>query len=595
MDKFRIQADGFYLNDKKFKLLSGAIHYFRVPRKTWVRSLYNLKALGFNTVETYVPWNVHEKVEGVFEFTTLKEFIELAQSLGLYVIVRPSPYICAEWEFGGFPAWLLTKKDVRLRSAEPQYLSYVDRYYQQLFQVLTPLQLTHGGPIIMLQLENEYGSFGEDKSYLKQIKQLMEKYGADVPLFTADGAWPATLRAGSLITEGVLAAGNFGSHVAENLAALRAFQRENGHKQPLVCMEFWDGWFDKWGQAPVVREQDELVETMLQVITQSDGINLYMFHGGTNFGFMNGCSARHDHDTPQITSYDYGALLNEQGDPTPTYFKFQKRLAKLYPKLKQSSPRFSHKLSDQTFTLAQKTSLLTSYDQLGPSHQSKYPKALEVLGTGYGYALYRTKIKRDTLKDERFRIIDARDRVHFFIDEKHIKTQYQEEIGADIYAPLPKDEVTLSVLVENMGRVNYGSKLLASTQEKGLKTGVMVDLHFVLGWEQLAFDLSEVAKLDYTRPYLPETPSFYRYTCQLQETGACHLDLRGFGKGVVLVNGHNLGRFWELGPQHSLYLPEEFLKRGENELIVFETEGRYQETIPVRARPVFKKVEEETK
>lgn len=594
MDKFRVQADGFYLNDRKFKLLSGAIHYFRIPRETWKRSLYNLKALGFNTVETYIPWNVHEKSEGVFDFGAVKDFVCLAQKLGLYVIVRPSPYICAEWEFGGFPAWLLTK-NVRLRSDDPTYLNYVERYYQHLFQVLTPLQVTYGGPIIMMQLENEYGSFGEDKNYLKQIKRLMEKYGANVPLFTADGAWQATLRAGSLLAEDVLSTGNFGSHVSENLAALRAFQRENGKKQPLVCMEFWDGWFDKWGQEPVVRKQAELVETILQVITQSDGINLYMFHGGTNFGFMNGCSARHEHDTPQITSYDYGALLNEQGDPTPAYFELQKRLAALYPELKQQMPKNSQKLAEKTFTLVQKTSLLTSYDQLGKSTQSKYPKSLEELGTGYGYALYRTQIKRDTLKDERFRIIDARDRVHFFIDDEHIKTQYQEEIGADIYAPLLKPEVTLSVLVENMGRVNYGSKLLASTQKKGLKTGLMVDLHFVSGWEQLAFDLSESPKLDYTRPYLPGTPSFYRYTCQLEKTGACHLDLRGFGKGIVLVNGHNLGRFWEIGPQHSLYLPAEFLHLGENELVVFETEGRYQETIAVRERPVCKKVKEEAK
>ncbi|MBD5068914.1 MAG: beta-galactosidase [Lactobacillus sp.] len=596
MDNLKVQEDKLYLDGQEFKLLSGAIHYFRVPRANWRRSLFNLKALGFNTVETYTAWNLHEPRAGEFDFTgqlDLGAFIKLAQELGLNVIVRPSPYICAEWEFGGLPAWLLNLQGVRLRANDPTYLACVERYYRELFKILVPLQRSYGGPIMMMQIENEYGSYGEDKSYLRSIKALMEKFGIDVPLFTADGAWRATLRAGSLLEDNVLATGNFGSHAKENFAQMRAYQAELGVKQPLLCMEFWDGWFSRWGKPVVKRDQAELLDALREVLLLGEGVNLYMFHGGTNFGFMNGCSARLEHDLPQITAYDYGAPLNEVGDPTPTYFMIQDLIHELYPELKQATPLYSQKIERLQIPLSHKTSLFGNLHHVTSRTDSQYPQTMETVGQFYGYLLYRTHIERDTLATEKLRVIDARDRVQVYVEEQHEKTQYQEEIGAPIEVKLPQKYNQLDILVENMGRVNYGSKLTAQTQQKGIRTGVMVDLHFVSDWQQYALDLSKLAQLDYKRPYLQQTPSFYKYTFDLAKTGDCYLDLTHFGKGVALLNGHNLGRFWQVGPQLALFCPASFFEVGKNEIVIFETEGKYCDTIDLVKEPIYKQLRSE--
>ncbi len=310
LERFEV-SDNFLLDQKPFKILSGAIHYFRVHPDDWHHSLYNLKALGFNTVETYVPWNVHEPEKGRFNFQgqlDLERFLQIAQDLGLYAIVRPSPFICAEWEFGGLPAWLLTE-DMRIRSSDPRFIEAVAAYYDELLPHLTPRLLDRGGNILMMQVENEYGSYGEDKAYLRAVRDLMIERGVTCPLFTSDGPWRATLEAGTLIDEDLLVTGNFGSRADENFASMKEFFQEHDKKWPLMCMEFWDGWFNRWKEPIITRDPEELAEAVHEVLKQGS-INLYMFHGGTNFGFMNGCSARGTIDLPQVTSYDYDALLN---------------------------------------------------------------------------------------------------------------------------------------------------------------------------------------------------------------------------------------------------------------------------------------------
>ena len=297
--------DAFYLNGQPFKILSGAIHYFRIDPDDWYHSLFNLKALGFNTVETYVPWNAHEPYKGQFDFSgrlDIERFIQTAQSLGLYMIVRPSPFICAEWEFGGLPAWLL-EEDMRIRSSDPAFIKAVSQYYDRLLGILTRYQVDQGGPILMMQVENEYGSYGEDKTYLRAVRDLMKEKGVTCPLFTSDGPWRATLRAGTLIEDDVFVTGNFGSKASYNFAQMQEFFDEHGKKWPLMCMEFWDGWFTRWKEPVIHRDPEELAEAVHEVL-ELGSINLYMFHGGTNFGFMNGCSARGTLDLPQVTSYD---------------------------------------------------------------------------------------------------------------------------------------------------------------------------------------------------------------------------------------------------------------------------------------------------
>ncbi|MCD8799329.1 beta-galactosidase [Mammaliicoccus sciuri] len=587
MHKFEIDTD-FLLDDKPIQILSGAIHYFRVPKEDWYHSLYNLKALGFNTVETYIPWNYHEPREEHFEFSGEKDiqhFIQLAEELGLYVIIRPSPFICAEWEFGGLPSWLLNYKDMRIRSSDQRFIDKVDRYYTQLFKILKPLQIDHNGPIIMMQIENEYGSFGEDKSYLNMIKDLMIKHGTTVPLFTSDGGWAQTLRAGSMAEENILPTANFGSKTDLNFQNLKSFHDEFQKKWPLMCMEFWDGWFNRWGDDIIKRESDDLVAEVRTCVQQGH-INLYMFHGGTNYGFWNGCSARGTVDLPQITSYDYDAPLNEMGNPTQKYYDLQKMLKEEIPHIEQSEPLIKDFMELDHIQLQDKVSLFNVLDEISYKTTSKYPETMEEAGDGLGYMLYRTKIHKDS-PVEKFRIVDARDRVKMYIDGEHVYTAYQQEIGDAFEVELHSEEPQIDILVENMGRVNYGYKLLASTQRKGLGQGLMQDLHFVQDYEQFHIQLEQLNKAHFEKEWIEGTPAFYRYVFKLNEANNTHIDVSAFSKGVVLVNGVNIGRYWNVGPTASLYISKALLHEGENEIIIFDTEGTYNQEINLVKEPKF--------
>ena len=580
--------DAFYLNGQPFKILSGAIHYFRIDPDDWYHSLFNLKALGFNTVETYVPWNAHEPHKGQFDFSgrlDIERFIQTAQSLGLYMIVRPSPFICAEWEFGGLPAWLL-EEDMRIRSSDPAFIEAVSHYYDRLLGILTRYQVDQGGPILMMQVENEYGSYGEDKTYLRAVRDLMKEKGVTCPLFTSDGPWRATLRAGTLIEDDVFVTGNFGSKASYNFAQMQEFFDEHGKKWPLMCMEFWDGWFTRWKEPVIHRDPEELAEAVHEVL-ELGSINLYMFHGGTNFGFMNGCSARGTLDLPQVTSYDYGALLDEQGNPTEKYYAIQKMMATYYPQYPQEEPLIKECLPARTLSLTAKTSLFANVHNIAQVETSLYPKRMEELGQRTGYLLYETDVEMDA-PEERLRIIDGRDRAQVYVNNRHLATQYQTEIGKDLLiAGDEKESVNLKILLENMGRVNYGHKLLADSQRKGIRTGVCVDLHFHLQWKQYPLELQDLSRLDFSKEWQENAPAFYRFDFRLDCVYDTYIDMMGYGKGAVFVNGHNLGRFWEVGPTTSLYVPHGFLKEGDNTIIVFETEGRYQETLQLVQQPTF--------
>ena len=590
MARFEIREE-FYLNQQPFKILSGAIHYFRIQPDDWYHSLYNLKALGFNTVETYIPWNVHEPQKGQFCFEgilDLEKFLQIAQDLDLYVILRPSPYICAEWEFGGLPAWLL-EEDMRIRSSDPAYLAAVASYYDELMPLLVPHLLENGGNILMMQVENEYGSYGEDKEYLRAVRDMMLERGVTCPLFTSDGPWRGTLRAGTLIEDDVLVTGNFGSKAAYNFANLQAFFDEHDKKWPLMCMEFWDGWFNRWKEPTVTRDPEELAEAVHEVLQQGS-INLYMFHGGTNFGFMNGCSARGNIDLPQVTSYDYEALLDEQGNPTPKYFAIQRMLKKYYPEYPQREPLVKETFELKNIPLSEKVSLFETLEDIAQPIESLYPMKMEELGQNVGYLLYRTQAEWDADK-ERVRVIDGRDRMQLFVDGNFITTQYQTEIGQDIFVAAEKGtNHTIDILMENMGRVNYGHKLLADTQHKGIRTGVCKDLHFMLHWKQYVLDFKHPEKIDFTKKWHEKQPAFYAFDVELKALKDTYIDLTHFGKGIVFVNDVNIGRFWDVGPTLSLYIPHGLLRIGNNRIIIFETEGKYSKFIHLVHKPTFKTI-----
>lgn len=592
MNTFEIKED-FLLNGEPFKILSGAVHYFRIPREYWEDALYNLLAMGFNTVETYIPWNLHEPEEGIFDFSgnqDLEAFVRLAQEMGLWVILRPTPFICAEWEFGGLPAWLLRYPDMKVRSNTSLFLSKAEAYLKELFQRIGKLQITQGGPVLMMQLENEYGSFGNDKFYLRAMARIMEQCGAEVPMFTADGAWDAALEAGSLIDDGILPTGNFGSRSEENLDAMEKFFSRHGRKFPLMCMEFWDGWFNRWGEAIIRRDAQELADEVKTLLGRS-GINLYMFQGGTNFGFYNGCSARGEIDLPQVTSYDYDAVLTEWGEPTEKFYKLQEVVRELFPERKTFPPRDRKRRKYPEAPLTGTAALAECLDVLAAPETSVYPMTMEEAGSGYGYIMYRTKVEGYGTA-MKIRVIQAGDRIQVYLNGKQVAVQYGTEIGGDILAEFQEGENCLEILAENMGRVNYGYKLLSPTQKKGIRSGVMVDLHFESGWEQYPLDLKDISGIvfqDIADQKLSGEilPRFLRYELTVPSKEDTFLDMRAFGKGCVFVNGINLGRYWNRGPIGYLYLPGVYLKEGRNDIVVFETEGIFPEKLVTSEKPVY--------
>ena len=578
MGTFEVK-DAFYLDGKPFKIISGAIHYFRVVPDYWKDRLEKLKAMGCNTVETYIPWNMHEPYQGSFCFEgmlNVKRFIELAGELGLWVIVRPSPYICAEWEFGGLPAWLLKEDGIRLRSSDPRFLGYVKHYYKKLFEILTPLQIQNEGPIILFQIENEYGYYGEDTDYLVALKEMMIEEGAHVPFVTSDGPWGDALDCGKV--EGALQTANFGSKASEQFAILRE-KMPNG---PLMCMEFWVGWFDHWGCGKHHTTDYKANAQDLENLLQLGSVNIYMFEGGTNFGFMNGANY-YDELSPDVTSYDYDAVLTESGQLTPKYHAFQKVISQF-----SDLPEVEFTTSIQTkaygkLEVKEKVGLFEALDDLSIPIQSTYPQSMERLGQNYGYMLYTSNLCKENRLDS-IRFWKANDRAKCYLNKKEILTLYDRDLEKEHQLDkeiLPNSE--LAILVENMGRVNFGMRL--EDQRKGIDGAVQINGHQHTNWKQYPLPLEHIEKLDFSKGYSKGLPAFYRFTFEINELGDTYIDLTGWGKGTVWINGFNLGRFWEIGPQKRLYLPAPLLHSGENTIIIFETEGRAIETIHLLDEP----------
>jgi beta-galactosidase len=580
MAEFRFDIkDDFYLNDNKIKIISGGMHYFRIVKEYWRDRLIKLKNLGCNTVETYIPWNMHEPHKGTFCFEgmlDIKEYIKLAQEIGLWVIVRPSPYICAEWEFGGLPAWLLAEDGMRLRGSYEPFLNHVREYYNELFKILSPLQINYGGPIIMMQIENEYGYYGNDTNYLETLKEIMIKNGTVVPLVTSDGPWGDALKCGSV--PGVLPTANFGSKAQEQFEVLEKHTLGG----PLMCMEFWIGWFDNWGSDK--HQTSDLSDNVknLSDILQLGNVNIYMFHGGTNFGFMNG-SNYYDMLTPDVTSYDYDSLLTEGGKITPKYEAF-KNVIKEYnnsPDLEYSSKIVNKKYGE--LKIKEKVSLFETLNDLTKGIENIYPKSMEKLGQNYGYILYRSNLTKEK-KLEKIRLWDASDRAQIFMDETPIATLYDLELLNEKTLNIELNENSkIDILVENMGRVNFGPKL--EKQRKGIDGGVQINDHQHFNWEHFTLPLDNINSVDFSKGYKEGTPAFYLFEFDCEEQGDTYLDFTGWGKGCAFVNGFNLGRFWEIGPQKRLYIPGPLIKLGKNAIILFETEGKIADTITLIDQP----------
>ena len=578
MSTFEIK-ETFYLDGKPFRIISGSIHYFRVVPEYWRDRLEKLKSIGMNTVETYIPWNMHEPEKGKFVFDGLCDvvkFVKLAEELGLYVILRPSPYICAEWEFGGLPGWLLSGEGMRLRVSDPVFMKHVQEYYQVLLPILEPLQITEGGNVILMQIENEYGYFGNDRQYMEQMRDLLRAGGIKVPLITSDGPTDESLEGGSV--EGALPTGNFGSHTKERFEILKKHVKGG----PLMCAEFWVGWFDHWGNGGHMRGNLNQSAADLDEMLRTGHVNVYMFIGGTNFGFMNG-SNYYDALTPDVTSYDYDAVLTEAGDFAEKYRVYREIIGKYAP---VPQVEFSTKIIKKAYGSVKETGkvgLFQALQDIAEPVESVSTRSMERLGQYYGYVLYVSKIQNER-RLEKIRLHRANDRANIFLKGKRLLDLYDRELLEEhkISAEAePGDE--LSILMENMGRVNFGPGM--EEQRKGIDGCVQINGHMHHHWQQYCLPLDNLEKLDFSRGYTEGLPAFYRFELQAEETGDTFLELEGWGKGCVFVNGFNIGRFWEIGPQKRLYIPAPLLRPGKNEIIVFETEGRSTGEISFLSEP----------
>jgi beta-galactosidase len=578
LKKFEIR-ENFYLDGKPFQIISGAIHYFRIVPEYWKDRLEKLKAMGCNTVETYIPWNVHEPEKGEFHFEgmwDIQKFVKIAEELGLYVILRPSPYICAEWEFGGLPAWLLREDDMRLRASCGSFLRHVEEYYQVLLPLITPLQITEGGPVILMQIENEYGYYANDKAYMEAIKNLMVEGGVKVPLVTSDGPFPENLNAGAM--EGILPTGNFGSRTEERFEVLRRYT-DGG---PLMCTEFWVGWFDHWGNGGHITRNPEESAKDLDKMLELGHVNIYMFEGGTNFGFMNGANY-YDRLTPDVTSYDYDALLTEDGQITEKYLRYRQVISKYreIPKITLSSK--IERKAYGTLMVQDKVSLFSVLDDLSSPIVSPCTECMEKLGQNYGYILYHSTL--DTEENmEKIRLWGANDRANILVDEKPVAILYDRELleEKDVSVTFEKG-AALDILVENMGRVNFGPRM--EMQRKGISQCVQINGHIHNNWKQYKLPLDHIDGIDFSKGYEEGVPAFYRFIFSAEDAGDTFLDFAGWGKGVAFINGFNLGRFWEIGPQKRLFIPAPLIKKGKNEIVIFETDGITGNTISLVNEP----------
>lgn len=580
---FEIKDKKFLMDGKPINIYSGAMHYFRTFPEYWEDRLTKLKLAGFNTVETYVCWNLHEPKPGEFCFEGMLDiecFVKTAEKVGLYCIVRPGPYICAEWDFGGLPAWLLKDKNMQIRCNYPDYTACVERFYRELLSRLAPLQMTKGGNIIAMQVENEYGSYGNDKEYLAFIEKLMRDCGIDCELFTSDSNWKNTLSGGSL--PHIYKVLNFGSKAKTAFDCLKDFENDG----PYMCGEFWCGWFDHWRDKHHTRNAADIAKEVKDFLDIDANFNFYMFHGGTNFGFTAGANFTPGCPyEPTVTSYDYCALLNEWGDYTPAYHEVRKLLCEKQGIEMGELPPSPELQSIGKVKLTEGASLFENLDNIGEKHRSAVPEGMEYYGQNFGMIYYETVLsgKYDmspvSIKDVHdFGYVYFDGKQKAFIDRTKYTVPNKFSLKNLILKKSPEDNSVMmkaldgdrkiGVLVDTMGRVNYGARML---DRKGI-SDIYIGNQRQMGFDVWTLPLDNLENLKYADKYDKNEPVFLKGTFKTDSKADCFVHLDGFEKGYVFVNGFNLGRFWAVGPQKSLYLPGALLKE-ENEIIVLSLNG----------------------
>lgn len=577
---YGVEGHRFMLDGKPFVVRSGSMHYPRVPREYWRDRMKKMRALGLNTLCTYAFWNLHEPRRGEYDFTgnlDIESYIRTAQEEGLWVIVRPGPYICAEWEFGGYPWWLLESPGIQVRTSDPRFLSAASKYMRRLLTQVAPLQITRGGPVIMVQVENEYGSFGDDHAYMNAIRKMIVDSGINVTLYTADGSSHKMLNGGTLPDLPCVI--NFGGAPQREFDNLAKF-RPNG---PRMCGEYWCGWFDHWGEKHHTGDTQTHLAGIDWMLERGISFNLYMVHGGTSWGFMNGANFEERNNAgyqPDISSYDYDAPIDEAGRPAPKFKLFQDTIRKHLPD-GETLPQMPDPLpmiSIPRFELKESAALSGLFRD--PVHATG-TKSFEELGIGYGYVLYRTWIPKAI--QGKLEIDELRDYAVVFNRKKKVGTLdrrlHQNSLEVEL-----EPNTNLDILVENSGRVNFGPKLLDG--RAGIIRNVTLDGKPMEQWTMFRLPLTDLKSLSFSEKST-SAPAFYRGHFEIQKPGDTFFDLRGWGKGSIWVNGRNLGRHWRIGPQHSAFCPGVWLKQGHNEVIVLDLEEAETRSLASATDPIW--------
>lgn len=578
-ETFEIKDGHFYLNNKPTRILSGELHYPRVPSQYWKHRLQMMKAMGLNTVTTYVFWNYHEENPNQWNWSgekDLKRFIKTAQEVGLYVILRPGPYVCAEWEFGGYPWWLQNVAGLKIREDNPPFLAETKKYLSQLYTQVKDLQITNGGPIIMIQGENEFGSFvvqrkdislESHRAYNAKVIQQLHDLGFSVPMFTSDGSW--LFEGGTVV--GALPTAN-GENDVEKLKKV-VNEYHNG-KGPYMVAEFYPGWLGHWAEKFPRVDAGKIARQTDKYLANDVSFNYYMVHGGTNFGFTSGANYDKNHDIqPDLTSYDYDAPITEAGWRTPKYDSIRNVIAKYSKEKLPEVPKPVAVIEIPKIKLTDAYSLLAFTDKKEKITNEK-PLTFEQMNQGFGYVLYRKHFNQPI--SGKLDLNGLRDYATVYINGEKVGelNRYYKNYTMPIEIPF---NATLEILVENWGRINYGAKIIENT--KGIVEPVKIDDVEITGdWEmvQLPFDtgmlkMSNFAKLNPNQTQSQKNlPTLYKGEFTLNVVGDTFLDMRDWGKGLVFINGKNLGRFWKVGPQQTLYVPGVWLNKGRNEILIFD-------------------------
>lgn len=578
---FSLSDSAFLLDGKPFQIISGELHYPRVPRGAWRQRMQMAKAMGINTIGTYIFWNVNEPEKDKFDFSgnnDIAAFVKTAQEEGLWVIVRPSPYVCAEWEFGGYPYWLQNQKGLIVRSKEKQYLAEYKKYIHEIGKQLSPWLITNGGNIIMTQVENEYGSYGSDKEYLEINRKMFLDAGFNTVLYTCDpvkdvvkGKLPGLMTAVNGVSDPV---------------KLKAIVRKNNEgKGPFLVAEWYPAWFDWWGEKHHTVPAEKYVDELDAMLGAGISINMYMFHGGTTRGFMTGANCYDSsYFQPQISSYDYDAPLDEAGNATDKFMQFraviQKHTDHLLPAV--PAPKKTIVIPPIIFQTA-----ADIFSILPNPVASSQPLTFEKLNQAYGYVLYRTKVK--SAQPGILKIKELRDYGVVYVNGKKQGVVDRMLKTDSLYINMPAGENTIDILVENGGRINFGPNLLKNN--KGITESVLLNGNELKGWQMFSLPMTNFNKIVFKNKPLPGAAVLKKAIFTLQDVGDTYLDMRSWGKGAVWINGHNLGRYWEKGPQQTIYVPAEWLKKGKNEIIILELIKPGQNELHSLERPVLDMLE----